>query len=64
MTARRERRWWALDMAAALLHSDLDCMSLDEFDEDEADKRRESVREVADELRRRADKLQERLNRR
>ena len=49
-------------MAAALLHTDLDCMALDEFDEDEADRRREAIREVADELRYRADRIQRRLN--
>jgi dipeptidase len=64
MNTRGERRWWALDMAAALLYSDTDCMALDEFDENEAEKRRESIREIADSLKQRADKIQRRLNQR
>lgn len=61
--ARDERRWWALDMAAGLLHTDLDTMDFDtEFDEDETIKRKQAIREIADDLQRRADKIQRRLN--
>lgn len=57
MSTARERRAWALDMAAGLLHSDLDCMDLTEFDEDEEAKRRKALRQVADELLQRAKKM-------
>ena len=57
MSNARERRKWALEMAAALLHSDMDMFSAEEFDEDEMDLRRDSVREIAKELQRKADRI-------
>lgn len=58
MATNRERRKWALEMAAALLYSDMDNFDPDEFDdEDEKDKRRAAVCRVADELRWKADRM-------
>lgn len=51
MTKKQERRKWALETAAALLQSDMDCFDVtDVEDEDEADKRRDAVREIAEQL--------------
>lgn len=58
MSTKRERRKWALEIAASLLHSDMDNFTVDEFDEDEMDKRRAAVREIAKELQRKAARIQ------
>jgi hypothetical protein len=50
MANKQERRKWALEMSAALLRSDMDCFSLDEFDEDEGDKRIAAIQAIANEL--------------
>jgi hypothetical protein len=57
MATARERRAWALDMAAGLLRSDLDCMDLTEFDDNEEPKRRNALRTVANQLLERARKM-------
>lgn len=59
MSNNRERRKWALEMSAALLESDMDTFGINEneFDEDEAEKRQAAVREIADELRRKAERM-------
>lgn len=57
MSTKRERRKWALEIAAALLRSDMDCFTVEEFDEDEQDKRRDAVRQIADELEGKARKI-------
>ena len=55
MSTKRERRKWALETAAALLRSDMDCYTVDEVeDEDEQDKYRDEVRAIANELDRKA----------
>lgn len=51
MSNARERRRWALELSAVLLRSDMDCFDPDEFEgEDEKEKRRAAVLQVADEL--------------
>ena len=58
MSTRQQRRKWALEMAAALLRSDMDNFNVDEVeDEDEQDKYREAVREIADDLKRKAARI-------
>lgn len=52
-----ERRQWALEMAASLLQSDMDCFDAGDEDEDEQDKRREAVRQIANELQAKADRM-------
>lgn len=57
---QRQRRKWALEMAAALLQSDMDNFDASEGgerDEDEEEKRCEAVRKVADQLKAKADKM-------
>lgn len=54
---KRERRKWALEMAASLLQSDMDCFDAGDEDEDEQDKRRDAVRQIADELQAKADRI-------
>jgi hypothetical protein len=56
----RERRKWALELASALLRSDMDCFDPEEFeDEDEQDKRRDAVCAIADELEAKARRMRE-----
>ncbi len=55
---KRERRKWALEMAASLLRSDMDCFDAGTDDEDEANKRNEAVRQVANELQAKANRMQ------
>ena len=62
MSTKRERRKWALDMAAALLRSDMDCFWLDEFDEDEQEKRIAAIHEIANQLDAKAQKIAEKSN--
>lgn len=57
MATKRERRKWALEMAAALLRSDMDCFGLEEYDEDEERKRLDALRKIADELEGKARKM-------
>ena len=58
MSTKRQRHKWALEMAAALLHSDMDNFDVDEVkDEDEQDKYREAIRAIADELKRKAARI-------
>lgn len=57
MATAQERRKWALGMAAALLHSDMDCFGLDEYDEDEQNKRHDAIRKIADDLNRKAARI-------
>lgn len=61
MASKRERRKWALELAAALLRSDMDTYTPentdDDFDEDESDKRVEAVRAIADELEAKAKRM-------
>lgn len=61
MANQRERRKWALQLAAALLRSDMDTYvpedAVDEFDDDEGDKRIAAVRQIADELESKAERI-------
>lgn len=61
MATKRERRKWALELSAALLHSDMDCFvpsdTGDDFDEDEGDRRVDAVRAIAKELQAKADRM-------
>lgn len=57
MTSQQERHKWALETAAALLQSDMDCFDLDEFDDEEQERRQKAVREIARSLQSRADKI-------
>lgn len=61
MSTKRQRRKWALEMSAALLDSDMDNFIVEDHEEglteDEAAKYRESVRQVANELRDKAARI-------
>lgn len=57
MANQRVRRKWALELAAALLLSDMDTVDLDEFDDEEQLKRQEAVRKIAAELQKKAAKI-------
>lgn len=60
MSTKRQRRKWALEMSAALLRSDMDNFDVAETgDEDEQDKYRAAVREVANELEIKAARIKE-----
>lgn len=54
---KKERRQWALLMASALLQSDADTVECGGEDEDEDDRRRLAIREVAKQLKARADRI-------
>lgn len=59
MASKKERRKWALELAAALLRSDMDTYApeSDGFDAEEADKRIRAVCAVADELEAKAKRM-------
>lgn len=60
MSTKRQRRKWALEMAAALLRSDMDNFTVDGAkDEDEEDLYRAEIRLIADELDRKAERIRE-----
>lgn len=60
MSNRRQRRKWALEMAAALLRSDMDNFTVDGAkDEDKEDQYRAEIRVIADELDRKAERIRQ-----
>lgn len=60
MSTKQQRRKWALEMAAALLRSDMDNFTVDGAkDEDEEDQYRAEIRVIADGLERRAKRIRE-----
>lgn len=56
MATQRERRKWALEMSAALLRTE-DIPTLEDFDQEESEKRKAFILEVADMLEGKARKI-------
>lgn len=62
MGTKRQRRKWALEVAAALLRSDMDNFTVDDAEnEDEGDKYRDEIRAIADALDRKAKRMEQQL---